>query len=430
MGERCQGGLRSGPCPKRLKRPPTLYDWAVRIVTELHSHIRFQAGKEGNYPEDRVNPLTPFTFYLDWVFCAQFAGLCWAQEKGLYTDVGLQVELVPWGQESATAIGSVSGATAVPLPNSMGTSSVAPSQAAGSIPDDVNGCAWGETSGDLKGELVEQLDPSVSVPSLCSGTNDSSVIDKVLARAARGRLSAGSCEDNLVVSRVAKDGSVKAFGAMLQETPLVLMSLPTQYIRTLEDLRGKRIGMHADGIRVLEIQLQLAGIPRDEVSIEEVGFDLEHLREHRFDSQQGYAMTEPVQLESLGVHVDLVRLSSDHLHPYTQSYFAPSPMLETNREAFAAFLRASSAGWLAACCAPDEAAQIVARAMGDRSQAQAQTQRTMLDRVAPLITGQLQADRIGTINTQQWKRNLVSYFQTGLVDRLLELDEVAADLSR
>lgn len=34
-----------------------------------------------------------FTFYLDWVISGQFAGLCWAQAKGLYAQVGLDVDL-------------------------------------------------------------------------------------------------------------------------------------------------------------------------------------------------------------------------------------------------------------------------------------------------------------------------------------------------
>ena len=31
--------------------------------------------------------MIPFIFYLDWVLCAQFAGLCWAQAKGLYAEI-------------------------------------------------------------------------------------------------------------------------------------------------------------------------------------------------------------------------------------------------------------------------------------------------------------------------------------------------------
>lgn len=43
--------------------------------------------------------MTPFTFYFDWVMCAQFAGLCWAQANGLYAKAGLDVMLVPWHED-------------------------------------------------------------------------------------------------------------------------------------------------------------------------------------------------------------------------------------------------------------------------------------------------------------------------------------------
>ena len=48
-----------------------------------------------------------FTFYLDWVICAQFAGLCWAQAKGLYAEAGLDVTLVPWQEDGRTIVEKV-----------------------------------------------------------------------------------------------------------------------------------------------------------------------------------------------------------------------------------------------------------------------------------------------------------------------------------
>jgi NitT/TauT family transport system substrate-binding protein len=213
----------------------------------------------------------------------------------------------------------------------------------------------------------------------------------------------------------------------LQETPLVLMSRPEQRIRSLADLRGKRIGMHADGIRVLELLLELEGIPRSELTIEEVGFDLAHLGSQRFDAQQGYAMTEPVQLEMLGIQVDLLTLANPQLHPYAQTYFAPGTTLETDSKVFGAFLAASTAGWLAVCSDPDEAARVLARMMGDPSQES--TQRVMLDRVIPLVLGLLPAEQAGKIQTEQWKRNLATYFRAGLVDRLLTIDDAVFEVS-
>ncbi len=421
-----------------------------------------------------MNPLVPFTFYLDWIFCAQFAGLCWAKDKGLYADAGLDVRLVPWGEDVAAG-----NATAGNIARADGSAAALMGGNSSHVVDAMAGGATAKVARSVGGSGFDSTGQSMVE------ANEVSVIDKVLRSTSNGMLSAGSCEDNLVVSRAGEDGSVKVFGLMLQVTPLVLMSLPEQRIRSLADLRGKRIGMHADGIRILELLLDLVGISRTDLTIEEVGFDLAHLVDRRFDAQQGYAMTEPVQLEALGIQVDLLSLANPQLHPYAQTYFAPSTSLEAHREMYRAFLAASTAGWLAVCAKPDEAARVLARMIGDfdpacRSEvspvvgleaerswgppvgngdfdpacwseanpvvgleaerswgppvgkddpAQVRTQRVMLDRVIPLVVGQLPAEQMGKIQTQQWNRNLVTYSRAGLFNRRLTLDDVVFEVS-
>ena len=51
--------------------------------------------------------MQPFTFYLDWVITGQFAGLCWAQEKGLYAQAGLAVALRPWQEDGRSIVDKV-----------------------------------------------------------------------------------------------------------------------------------------------------------------------------------------------------------------------------------------------------------------------------------------------------------------------------------
>lgn len=51
--------------------------------------------------------MQPFTFYLDWIITGQFAGLCWAQEKGLYRQAGLAVDLIPWREDGRSIVEKV-----------------------------------------------------------------------------------------------------------------------------------------------------------------------------------------------------------------------------------------------------------------------------------------------------------------------------------
>ncbi len=303
---------------------------------------------------------TSFTFYLDWVVCAQFAGIFWAKENRLYEAKGLDVKIVPWHDDGR------------------------------------------------------------------------SVIEMVLHAASNGELCAGCAEDNLIVSRCAADGSVRVFGAMLQDTPLVVMSRPNQFIRNVADLRGRRVGMHADGIRALELVLALEGIPASDLDLEEVGFDLEHLRQDRFDALQGYTMTEPVQLAALGVDVDVTPVKHRKLKPYAQTYFSATTLLAGHGEQFADFLTASSDGWLAASAQPDDAAGVISQLMDGPSQdvARRRAQRRSLDRLVPLVAGHLPVERIGSVEIGQWKRNLDTYFEFDLINRRLGVEDVVFDLGR
>jgi ABC-type nitrate/sulfonate/bicarbonate transport system substrate-binding protein len=291
-----------------------------------------------------------FNFYLDWIICAQFAGQCWALDRGLYAAAGLDVTLVPWQEDGRT------------------------------------------------------------------------IIEKVVA----GGSGAGCSEDNIVVSAAAKHGNVKIIGAMLQGTPLVLMSRPQKRIRSLQDLRGKRIGMHKDGNRALAMVLSLEGIAPGELEIHEVPFDLDYLKHDRVDALQGYLMTEPVQLEAMGVSVEVLPVSHARLRPYAQAYFASTDMIAAGSSLLSRFLAASKAGWRAVLQQPDEAADVVAKMMGDA--AQAPEQRRMLDKLLPLVAGALPHERIGEIDVEQWRRNLATYFEHGLTDRPLDLND-AVDLT-
>jgi NitT/TauT family transport system substrate-binding protein len=299
---------------------------------------------------------TQFTFYLDWIVCAQFAGVLWAHENGLYETEGLDVTLVPWHDDGR------------------------------------------------------------------------SVLDKVLAAASTGAACAGSVEDNLIVSDVARGRSVVAFGAMLHDTALVLMSRPERGIRNFADLRGKRVGMHPDGIRALEIILALEGIAASDVDIHEVGFDLDHLLHDRFDALQGYAMTEPVQLAAAGVTVDVLSIKHFDLKPFAQVYFSERALMFQNQSVFARFLAASNTGWLSVCANPDRAALLIAKMMGDP--AQQATQRQMLDRLIPLVIGGRENDQIGALDNEQWRRNLETYASFGLIDQPMDVRNVVFDFQR
>ena len=289
------------------------------------------------------------TFYLDWVICAQFAGVCWAERFGLYEATGANVVVVPWQDDGR------------------------------------------------------------------------SVIEKVHA----GGVCLGSSEDNLVMSAIAGGSRLQVVGAMFREPPLVLMTRRGSGIRRIGDLRGRRVAMHYDGIRIMEMVLALEGIPRDDVAIDEVAFDLSHL--DRYDAVQGYAMTEPIDLAAHGVDVELIPVQHPEIKPYAQVMFTTTAALGRHGALLRRVVEATDRGWAAAVADPDTAAQVAADRMG-RSDVVA-AQRRMMDALHDLVHGASNgagSAPAGQLDLDQWRRNLVTYHRFGVISRSLTLEEVVS----
>ena len=294
--------------------------------------------------------MTNFTFYLDWVICAQFAGICWAQAKGLYRAAGLDVALQPWAEDGRT------------------------------------------------------------------------MIERVM----QGGLCAGSSEDNLIVKAHAQGYGVKAIGMMLQEPPLVLMTRADRGIGCIQDLRGKRVCMHADGIRILEIVLAMEGIAQSELQLAEHPFSLDYILKDEFDAVQGYAMTEPIELATLGVDLHLISVQHHRLKPYAQVFFAHQRCIEEHAAILRNFLCTSCEGWRQAMTHLDEAAHVIVGM--SQTPADYTQQRHMLDALLPLAKGQIGLERFGQFNIGQWQRNLDAYAEFGMIPKPLVVADVVEPL--
>lgn len=287
----------------------------------------------------------PFTFLLDWQPNVQFAGICWALDRGLYRSVGLDISVVPWTEDGRGIV-----------------------------------------------QKVEE-----------------------------GGLCAGSAEDNLVVGAKARgEAQVSAVAAMFQQTPLVVMSRTETAIRSIGDLRGKRVAMHCDGIRILEGLLDLYGIGRDELDLVEVTHNLENLLERRFEAVQGYAVSEPHELEARGLSVSTFALHHPKLHPYAQVIFAPDTQLSSQRQPFDRFLQASFAGWRA-CLDDIEQAAISIRRVG-APMPDPERELAALRMVKRLVTGNDAGGRIGVIGKRRWADNIRSYRRFQIVPPDTPLD--------
>jgi ABC-type nitrate/sulfonate/bicarbonate transport system substrate-binding protein len=236
-----------------------------------------------------------------------------------------------------------------------------------------------------------------------------------------GGLCLGSSEDNLVVAAIARGHALKVVGAMFREPPLVLMTRRGSGIRAVSELRGRRVAMHYDGIRILEIVLALEGIPRDALTIDEVAFDADNIA--RYDAVQGYAMTEPIELMRRGIDVELIPVQHADIKPYAQVMFATDECLRTHGDAIARVVAATDQGWRMALEYPDLTAELVAEMMGDRALWAAQLEAVRALPALVLGTG-ANLEAAGRLDPDQWRRNLETYWRFAVIRRQVRLDEV------
>ncbi|MEM7123741.1 MAG: ABC transporter substrate-binding protein, partial [Pseudomonadota bacterium] len=238
--------------------------------------------------------------------------------------------------------------------------------------------------------------------------------------------SAGCCEDNLVVQQGADGKPVRAIGAMLQETPLVLMTKDDSGIKAIRDLAGRRVAVHADGEHLLRILLHLHDVDVDTVDITVGGWSLDDLTAERFDAVQGYAITEAIALEAHGFSPRLVPLRHPSLAPQSQVIVTTPECLSSHETILRRFLAATAEGWLQVLAQPDEAAAMLAATCAGRTDAS--KNRRMLAMMAPLVVGAKGPQQICQIDRERWRQNIATYARFGLGARKVDVDNIVDDL--
>jgi len=251
---------------------------------------------------------------------------------------------------------------------------------------------------------------------------ETSTLDLVLG----GGVCAGCMEDNLIVRAVLAGHAVKAIGATMQDTPMVLMTRPDRGIVSLADLPGRHVAMHQDGIHLLETVLDLHGIDRSRIETTVGGWSLDDLARGLVDAAQGYVTTEPHLLARRGITIDQVPVRHRDLHPWAQMMFAATAIIEAQHELLVRFLTACRAGWIVAMSDLASTAGLVA-AVSDEHGDVAENQ-AILEAMVPLIAGDAGLGRAGAMDPERWRRNLATYARFGMIDRETSLREVVAEL--
>lgn len=235
-----------------------------------------------------------------------------------------------------------------------------------------------------------------------------------------------SADDQLLIKARAAGQPIKAIAAMLQFSAFGWLVLQSSTITTMDNLRGKRVGVHGDGQLALEIALAHFGMSRDDVEVIHLDFDyIEMLRNGKCDAIQGFVITEPFELEAAGLAVRALPAYEWSYRAYAQVLMASESLIADQADMLVQFLRITFDGWRLVLTNPEQAANIVAtHYLTDSTPA---LELKILQALQPFLTGEVGINRLGWMDAERWAQSIGYLAALNLVNPNLSPEEVMTD---
>lgn len=179
---------------------------------------------------------------------------------------------------------------------------------------------------------------------------------------------------------------VKVIGALYRASPVGLISLIDNPIKTPQDAIGKRIGLQGGARTTWSIILKEAGISEDQMTIVPVAGDITPLVSKQVDGYWGTAVNQHISLKLQGIDNHIMTRSAMGAPEHFELIFGMENVLADNRDKVTAWLKAVIAGMEYTQANPDDVADyIVSRspALNLRQEQQRQQVRAGLTFVNP-----------------------------------------------
>ncbi|MEL6139093.1 MAG: ABC transporter substrate-binding protein [Cyanobacteria bacterium J06628_6] len=231
----------------------------------------------------------------------------------------------------------------------------------------------------------------------------------------------GCAEQNLILAAQAAGAPIKAVATMFQASPLALMTLPDAEITSMDDLVGKKVGVHVDGLAVMELVQGVSEFTPGAIEVVEIPYEdkYDRLLSGELAAIQCYAVDEPIGFEgTYGIAPDVLNLADYGYEAYAQVIVAHNELIETAPNQIAQFLEATFAGWsMTLADIPAAAEQVVANYVEPGSKYEDVSYQTRsLELVAEYMLLGIESDALGTINPERWLRMAERFAEYGIID--------------
>jgi len=152
--------------------------------------------------------------------------------------------------------------------------------------------------------------------------------------------------DLLSLSDANKEGAdLVIWGAKLQQSPLGMLSLPDNPIKTAQDMVGKTLGGPEGDQAFIDAVLTLNGLEAGDYKFVPIGFDPAPLANGKVEGMTCYVTNQPIALDLQGIKNVPVTFADMGMPSYADMLAAKRSYLQENHDLAVAFMKASIAGW-------------------------------------------------------------------------------------
>lgn len=240
-----------------------------------------------------------------------------------------------------------------------------------------------------------------------------------------GKYKVGSCSAFYTAIGIAQGMNIVTVAVIYPRIPTVIYSLEgkrNKPIRSPADLPNMRIGINADSINAKEFEafLRKQGLNTAEIKTPGVGWDADPLLiAGEVDGLLNYAELNPVALRVKGHRVHTIRLGEGNksVDSYSLNLIANRNFLNEHRDVVEKFVRATLEGYKSLSQNPIEAADIFCKATRRcvKEEDRQYVRESIMVVKEEIITKGKDADEIGRMDEEGWKRTVDTLFQVGLL---------------
>ncbi len=238
-----------------------------------------------------------------------------------------------------------------------------------------------------------------------------------------GKAQIGLAEADQLIRARADGIPLKAIATQFQKSPRCYISKKERGINTVEDLVGKRIG--ASDIKnpiVLNVILDSQGLRLEDVTLVEIGWDIQALLNDEVDVFPAFLTSEPLLMKEQGHEVNVIPAYQHGCDFYSGVYVVHETLIQEQPDVIERFLDVTFRGWREAFRDPEAAARLIVERYYPEGSVYQQTEELKLYQL--LATLGVGEELLGMMGDLIWRRGIDILYQYGQIEQKIPARDV------